>query len=163
MFKSSDISYWKHYKFNKISLVFGIGYGFRFNFLFGFLNSDKKLTWFDLGSGCAKYGATHYELFDTSRTPNRTKRPTSFLNIYSCTFSTSYGREHIGFAWSFNSDSNGSVFQVPCVPSNNSSNLCNNFSNSLRCVIVKCWHWVSVTLFKSDFFILYLMLHVIVL
>ena len=32
----------------------------------------------------------------------------------------------------------GFVFQVPSVPLENSSNLCNNFSNSLRCVIIKC-------------------------
>ena len=69
----------------------------------------------------------------------------------SCTFSTRYGLEHIGFAFSFNLKSNGSVFQVPSVPSNNSSGCFNNFRNSLRFFSVKCWHWFFVTLFKSAF------------
>ena len=56
----------------------------------------------------------------------------------SCTFRTGYGLEYIGFTSSFNSKSTGSVFQVPSVPLNNSSNFCDNCKNSLCCVIVRC-------------------------
>ena len=43
--------------------MLGNGYGLRFNGLFKFLNSLRKLTQFDLGLGCAKDGATHSESF----------------------------------------------------------------------------------------------------
>ena len=59
-------------------MIFGIGYGFRFTCLFKFLKSLRKRTRFDLGLGYAKDGAPHSESFATSRTPNRTRRSTSF-------------------------------------------------------------------------------------
>ena len=127
-------------------MVFGIGYGFLFNFLFRFLKLLRRRNRFDLGLGCANNLVPHYESFATSRTPSTTKRSTSSLNISSCTFVTWYGRDQIGSAFSFNSRSTGYFFQVPSVPSKNSSNFYNNFSNSLSFVIVKCWHWVSITL-----------------
>ena len=151
MFKSSYLAYWKPYNFNNISLTFGIGYGFRFNCLFIFLKSFLKLTRFYSVLGCAKDGDPHSESFDTSRTPNKTKRSTSFLNISSYTVGTGYGCNHIGFATFFSSKSTGSVFKVPSVPSNNSSNICNNFSDPLHCVIIRYWYWVSITLFKYYF------------
>ena len=110
---------------NNISFIFGIGYGFLFNCLFRFLKSLGKRTRFYLGLGCAKDGAPHSESFTTSVTHTRTKRPTSLLNIYSCTFSTGYGCDNIGFKFSFNLKSTESVFQVSSVPSNKSLNLCN--------------------------------------
>ena len=97
-----------------------------------------KRTQFDLDLGCAKDGAPHSESFDTSETPSRTKRSTSFLKISLCIFGTGYGNEHISLKSSLNQKSTGSVFQVQNVPSNNSSNLCTNFSNLLRCVVVRC-------------------------
>ena len=134
-------------------MIFGIGYGFCFNCLFRFLSSLRKHIRFDLGLVWAKDRDPHSESFATLRAPSRTRRSTSFLNIYSCNFSTGYGRKHICFAYYFNWNSTGYVFQLPSVPSNNSSNFCNNFSSSLRCVIVKCWHWFSITLCKSYFHI----------
>ena len=122
---------------------------FCFNCLFRFLKSLRKHTWFYLGLGCAKDGASHSESFATSRTHSRNKRSTTFLNISSCTFGTGYARKHIGFASYFNSKSTGSIFQVPSVSLNNYSNFCNHFSNSLHCVIVRFLHWVSITLCKS--------------
>ena len=52
----------------------GIGYGFRFNYLFRFLKSLIKGTKFDLGLCRAKYGAHHSESFATLGTHNPTKR-----------------------------------------------------------------------------------------
>ena len=126
---------------NNISLIFGIGYGYPFNFLF---RSPPGLA-------DAKDGATHSEYFATSRTPSRNILSTSFLNISLCTFSNGYFYQQIGFASSFNSKYTGSVSQAPSVPPNNSLNFCNYFINSLHFVIVKCWHWFSTTLCKSDF------------
>ena len=122
-----------------------------FIFSFNFLKSLRKRTHFFVGLGCAKYGAPHSESFSTPSTPNRTKFSTSFLDIYSCNFVTGYFCEHIFFTLSFNSESTGSGLQIPSVPFYNSSNICNNVINSLRCVIVKCWHWVSITLCKFAF------------
>ena len=118
-------------------MILGIGYGSRFNYLFIFPKAPIKRTRFYLGLGCAKNGAPHYELFPNYSTPSRTKHSTSFLNIPSCTFGTVYGLARIGFASSFNSKSTISVFQVPSVPSNNSSNF----------VIILAIHYV---LFQSD-------------
>ena len=56
MLKWSDVAYWKYSNFKNISLIFGIGYGFCFNYLFRFLDSLRKLTWFDLGLGCENDG-----------------------------------------------------------------------------------------------------------
>ena len=151
MFKSSDVSYWKTYNFNTISLIFGMGYGFCFNCLYRFLESLRKRTRFYLGLGCAKDVYPYPESIATSSIHSRDKCPTSFLKISLCTLITVYGRKHIGFTSYFNSKYTRSVFQVPSVPSNNSLNLCNNFSNSSRCVIVRCWHLVSITLCKSSF------------
>ena len=128
-FKPSEKAYWKPSKFNNISLILGIGYGFCFNCLFRLLNSLRKQTRFDLGLGWAKYEARHSESFSNSKTPNRTKCQTYFLRISSCTFGTGYGWDQIGVTFSFNSNSTRYVFQVPIVPSKNSLNLCNNFSN----------------------------------
>ena len=121
---------------------------FCFNYLFIFLKSLSKHNMFDLCLGCVKDGSPHYELFTSSRTPSRTKRSTSFLNIYSFTFGTGCGLNNISFASSFNSKYTGSVFQVPSFLSNNYSKKLNNFSNSLRCVYVICWNWFSINLFK---------------
>ena len=109
--KLSDIAYWNTSNFNNISLIFGIGYSFCFNCLFRFLSSLRKRTRFDLGLVWAKDRDPHSESFSTLRTPSRTRRSTYFLKISSCTFGTRYGREKIGFAYSFNSKSTGSVFQ----------------------------------------------------
>ena len=121
-----------------MSFIFGIGYGSRFNCLFRFLKSLRKLNCSDLGLGCAKYGDTHSESFATSRIPNRTKRSTPFLKMSSCTYCTGYDCKYIGFSSSFDPKYTGSVPQFPSIPSKNSLNLCHNFSNSLCCVIVKC-------------------------
>ena len=92
-----------------------MGYCFHFNCFFRFLKSLRKITRFDLGLGCEKYGAPYSESFDTSRTPNRNKIPTSFLKfVY--TLDTGYGRKNISFASYFNSKSNGSVFHIKSVP-----------------------------------------------
>ena len=99
IFKSSDVTYWKPSNFNNISLIFGIGYGFRFNCLFTFLKSLRKRTQFDFGLDCAKDWAPHSESFDTSRTPSRTNRSTSFLKISLCTFGSAYVCESIYFAY----------------------------------------------------------------
>ena len=80
----------------------------------------RKLTQFYFGLDYPKGGDPHPESFVTPKTPNMTKCSTSFLKISSCTFGTGYGREHISFLSSFNSESTASVFQVPSVPSNNS-------------------------------------------
>ena len=151
MFKSSDVAYWKSSNLNNISFIFDIWYGFCYNCLFWFIKSLKKHTQFDLGLGCAKDGDPHSESFYISRTLSKTKNLTSFLNISLCNFGTGYGCEHIGFTYYFNPKSTGDVFQVPSVPSKKSSNFCNNFSNSLRCIYVRWWHWVSITLCKSEF------------
>ena len=42
------------------------------------------------------------------------------LKISACIFVTGYGVERIGFSLYFNSKFNGSIFQVPSVPSNDS-------------------------------------------
>ena len=84
-----------------------------------FLKSLSKLTQFNLGLGCAKDGAPHYESVYTSMNPNETNNSTSFLKISSCTFVTRYDCKHIGFVSSFNLKSTGSVFQVPSIPSTN--------------------------------------------
>ena len=115
MFKSSDVAilfppsslYWKPSNFNKISLIFGIGYGFRFNCSFRLLYSHRKRTIFDLGLSWTKYGDPHFESFATSSNPSGTKRSNSFLKISSCKFVTGYGPEHIGCAPSFNLNYNG--------------------------------------------------------
>ena len=125
--------------------------GFSFYCWFRFLKSLSKHTIFDLGLGSAKDGDPHSESFATSSNPSITKPPTTLLNIYLFTLGTGYGRNQIGFEYSFKLNSTGSVFRMPSVPSNNSSKICNNFKNSLRCVVVKCWHWFSITLLKSDF------------
>ena len=70
--------YWKSSNFNKISMIVGTWYGFHFNFLFKFLKSLRKRTWFDLGLGCAKYVDTHSDSFDTTMTPSKNKRSTYF-------------------------------------------------------------------------------------
>ena len=61
IFKSSDVAYWKPSNFNNISFIFGIGCGFRFNFLFRFLNSIRKHNRFYLGLGCANDEDPNYE------------------------------------------------------------------------------------------------------
>ena len=61
-----------------------------------------------------KYGDPHSESFATSRTHSRTKRATSSLNIYSCTFGTVHGREHIDFVSYFNSKSTGIFSGAKC-------------------------------------------------
>ena len=132
-------------------MIFGIGYGFRFNCLFGFLKSLRKRTQFYLGLGFAKHAAPHSEPFSTLRNPNRTKHSTSLLNISSCTLGTDYSRKHISFASYFNLKSTRSVFQVPSIPLNNYSDFCNVFGISLCCDILKCWHWGSIILCKFDF------------
>ena len=78
MFKSSDISYLKPSCLSNISLILGIGYGLRINYLFRFLKSLRKLNQFGLGLGCEKIGDTHSESLALSRTPIRTKRSTFF-------------------------------------------------------------------------------------
>ena len=143
VFKSSDISNWKPFNFNSIPLVFGMGCDSRFNWLFKFLKSLIKRTWFDLGLGCVKYWDLHYGSFNSSRTRNRNKLPTYFLDISLCNFGTWCGRKLIGLVFSFNFKFNISVFRVPSVPSNRSSNLCNTFSNSLHCASVRCWNYFS--------------------
>ena len=110
-----------------------------------------KPTWFDSGLGCAKDGSPHSESFATLITPNRTKCSTYFFQISSCNFGTVHGRENIWSASYFNPKYNGSVIQLPSVPSNNSLNLCNIYISSLHCVVVKCWHWFSITLCKLPF------------
>ena len=122
-----------------------------FSCLFRFLKSIRERSKFDLGLDWAKDGAPHSESFDTLRTPSRTEHITYFLNIYPCTFGTGYGCKQIGFASSFNLKTTGYVFQVPSVTLNSSSDFCNKFSNSLHCVIVKCWHWFPITLCKCTF------------
>ena len=104
-----------------MSLIFGRGYAFWFNFLFRFLKLFIKHTWFYLGLGCAKDGSPHSGSSSSSTNHSRSKHSTSFLKNSLCTFSTGYGREHIGFTFYFNLKSTWSVFQVPSVPSNNSS------------------------------------------
>ena len=151
MFKSSDVVYWKPYNFNIISLISGVGYYLRFNYLYRFLKSLRKCTQFDLGLVCAKDGYPHSKLFSTSRDLSYTKHSTSFFDIYLCNFGTGYGREHIGFAYYFNSESTGSILQVLSVPSNNYLNFCNYFRNKLHCVVVIRWHGVSITLCKYAF------------
>ena len=96
MFKSSDVAYWKPSNFNNISLVLGIGYYQRFNWLFRFLKSLRKLTWFDLYLGCAKDGVPHYKSFALSSTTIRTKRSNCFLSFLDGTFGIGYGLRHIG-------------------------------------------------------------------
>ena len=66
-------------------------------------------------------GASHSELFSILRTHIRLKGSTSCFNISLCNFGTGYVLEYIGFVFSFNYMSTGSVFQVPSVPSKNSS------------------------------------------
>ena len=102
--------------------------GFRYNCLFRFLKSVRKRTRFDIGLAWVKDGAPHSESFTTSKNTNKIERSTSFWNIPSCTLGNGYGREHIGSAFSFNSKSPGSVFQLPSVPSNNFLNFCNKFN-----------------------------------
>ena len=65
--------------------------------------------------------------------------PTSyhFFTIYLCTLGNGYVIEHIGFKLYFNLKCTGSVLQVPSVPSNNSSNCCNNLIDSLHSYSVK--------------------------
>ena len=132
-------------------MVFGIGYNFWLNGLFRFLNALRTITCFYLGLGFAKDEAPHSESFYYSSNTNRIKRSTYFLKVYACTFITGYGLEHIGFESSFNLKCTGSVFKVSSVPLNKSSKFCASFSNLKRCVVYKCWHWVSMTLCKSDF------------
>ena len=151
MFKPSGLAYLISSNFNNILLIFGIGSSFHVNCLFRLLKSLRKSARFDLGSGCAKDGVPYSESFATSRNPSRNKRSTSFLEISRCTFVTGYSRKHIVFTSSFNLRSNVSVLQVPNVPSNNSSNICNNFSNSLHCVTVIFRHWVYTSLCKFAF------------
>ena len=91
MFESSNVAYLKPSSFNNIPLILGIVYGLRFNFLFIFLKSLRKRTRFVLALGYGKDGAAHSESFDISSTTSRTKFPTSFLNISSCTFDTGCG------------------------------------------------------------------------
>ena len=151
MFKSSDVAYLKPYYFNNISLILGIGYCLHFNCLFRFINSLRKCTQFDLVLGFAKNGDPHSESFALPNTPSRTKLSASFLTFIHVTLVNLYDIEHIRFTSYFHFNSTGSVFQVPSVPSYNSLNFCNHFSNSLRCVSVIFWHWVFITLFKSVF------------
>ena len=148
------MAYLKPSNFNTILFILGTGCGLCFNCLFRFLKSLRKPTWFYLGLGYSKDGATHSESLGSSRTPSRTNRSTSFLKISLCNFSIGYGFEHIGFTFYFNSKYDGCVFQVPSVPSNNSSDFCSNFSDSLRCDSVRYPHWFSITLFKSAFWYL---------
>ena len=54
------------------------------------------------------------------------------LKISSCNFGIGYGVENIGFKSYFSLKYPGSFYHVPSVPLNNSSNFCNNLSNSLR-------------------------------
>ena len=90
-------------------MIFGIGSGSRFNYLFKLLNSLRNVldrinvkSVQRIGLPDTNHfvndGDPHSELFATLRTPNRTKCPTSFLKIFSCTFSTGYVCENIGFA-----------------------------------------------------------------
>ena len=151
MSKQIDKAYWKSYNFNNISLILGVGYGFSFSFLSKFLKSLRTFTRFYLALGCAKYESPHAEWFATSRTHNRTKCSTSFLDISSCTFGAGCSCKHIGSASYFNLKYIVSIFYVPSIPSNNSSNFCNHFSNSLHYVNVKYLHWVSITLCKFSF------------
>ena len=78
IFRSRNGAHLKHYSLNNISLIFGMGYGFCFNYLFIFLKSLRKCTRFVLGLGCVKDGAPHSESFAKSRTLSRNKRTTYF-------------------------------------------------------------------------------------
>ena len=110
--------------------------------------------------GCGKYGAPHYESFGFLITPSRTKHSTSFLNIFSCTFVTRYGKKHIGLSFCFNLKATGSVFNVPSVPSKNSSNFSKNLSKYLCCSYIKYWGLFSIYLFKSNFsYLTYKIIH----
>ena len=82
---------------------------------------------------CVKYRAPHYEKFNFSIIPSRTKRSTSFLNIYSYDFSTGYGCIHIDLTFYFNYKPAGSDFFVPSFTFNNSSKKFNRLSKSF------CW------------------------
>ena len=82
---------------------------------------------------CVKYRAPHYEKFNFSIIPSRTKRSTSFLNIYSYDFSTGYGCIHIDLTFYFNSKPAGYDFFVPSFTFNNSSKKFNRLSKSF------CW------------------------
>ena len=81
MVKYIDVEYWKPSYFNNISWIFGTGYGLGFNYLFRFIKSLRKRTWFVLGLSCAKDGDTHTESFALLRTHIRTKCSTSFLTF----------------------------------------------------------------------------------
>ena len=100
---------------------------------------------------CVGWGSPSWVVGFFFCNPSRTKRSTSFLNISLCNLGTGCGLKNIGFTLSFNSKSTGSVFQVPSIPSNNSSKFCNYFSNSLRCTSVIFWGWFSIRLFKYAF------------
>ena len=131
--------------------MLGIGYGLQFNYLFKFLKSLRKRTWFVFGLVCVKDGDPHSESFDFSINPNITKQYTSFSNIYPCIFGTGYGSKHISLAFYFNLKFTGSVFHVPSVTSNNFLIFCNKLSKKLCWSSVECWYFYFVTLFKFVF------------
>ena len=83
--------------------------------------------------------------------PIITSTSTLFLNMASCTISTGYGREHSGFTSSFNSKSTDFLFHVPRAPSNICSNIPRRDRIPLCSSIYRCWHFLVVTLFMSDF------------
>ena len=116
IFKSSDVAYLKPSSFYNIPLILGIGYGLRFLWLFKFLNPLIKRTGFVLDLGCTKDGSTLSESFEFLITPSGTKRSTSFLKNSLCNFGTIYGLENMFLEFYFNSNSTGSVFQLPSVP-----------------------------------------------
>ena len=124
--------------------------------------SLRKRTHFDLGLGCAKDGDPHSESLFCSRTPSRAKRSISFLKISQCNYGKWIWSQTYRLCILFQFKVYWIFFQVPSVPSNNSSKFCNNFSNSLHFISCMCWHWFSITLFKSEFHIYHLKLHVII-
>ena len=135
----------------KISLILCIGYGLRYNCLFIFLRSLRKLTQFYLGLGCANHGAPHYYYFALSRNPKITKNSTDF-KIFLCVtlvrdMSSKISASNTLLTWIVMDLF--SRFQV--FYQNNCSNFCINVRNLLRCVSVRCWHWFFMTLFKSAF------------
>ena len=151
MFKSSDVGYLKPSCFNSISLIFGIVYISRFNCLFKCHKLLRNCTQYVFAFGWTKYGAPHSESFLCSSNPRLTNLLTWFINISSCTISTGYGRDHTGFASSFNSKFTGLLVHGPNIPLIYFSIVLIRARSLLRYSVSRSFQCLVITFFKSDF------------
>ena len=119
-----------------MSIILGIGNGFRNSLLLTFLRSVKNLT-VPSFFGIINEGDDHGESTSFLITPNFVSLSSSLLNISLRLTGTGNGLQYVGSSPSFTCILTGAVLNSPNVPSNNTLYLFSNWSNAVRCYGLK--------------------------